>query len=49
MCRKNRVLGWCLLSAGLGALVTLLLGSGAPAVILALCLICAGVCLSGRR
>lgn len=48
MCRKNRALGGCLVAAGLGALVALLLGSGAVAVILALLLLACGVCMAGK-
>lgn len=49
MCRKNRVLGWCLIAAGLGSLLTLILGSGFLAVVLALILVGSGLWLSGKR
>lgn len=49
MCRKNRALGWCLTAAGVGALLTILLGSNVLASILALVLIAAGLCIAGRK
>lgn len=48
MCRKNRALGWCLISGGVGALLALLLG-GVLSVLGALAFICAGLCLCAKR
>lgn len=48
MCRKNRALGGCLVAAGAGALVALLLGGGVLAVVLALLLLGCGVCMVGK-
>ena len=49
MCRKDRALGSCMVAAGAGALLALLLGGGVLAVILALLLLACGVCTAGKR
>ena len=49
MCRKNRMTGACLISAGLGMVLTLLLGSGVLSAFAALALMTAGLVLAGRK
>lgn len=45
MCRKHRAAGWCLLTAGIGVLLGLLLGASVLGVLLALGLIGCGIWL----
>ena len=49
MCRKYQTAGACLISAGLGMLLGLLLGGGAMTVIVSLSLLAAGAVLAGKR
>ncbi len=49
MCRKYQTAGACLISAGLGMLLGLLLGGGAMTVIVSLGLLAAGAVLAGKR
>ena len=49
MCRKNRLTGACLVSAGLGMVLTLLLGSSVLAAIAALALLVFGLILAGKK
>lgn len=48
MCRKNQITGACLVSFGLGMLVSLLIG-GAFTVILSLAAIVLGIVLAGKK
>ena len=49
MCRKNRLTGACLVSAGLGMVLTLLLDSSVLAAIAALALLVFGLILAGKK
>ena len=49
MCRKYQTAGACLISAGLGAVLGLLIGSGALTVIVSLGLIAAGVVIARKK
>ena len=49
MCRKYQMAGACLISAGLGMLLGLLLGGGALTVIVSLALTAAGAVIAGKK
>ena len=49
MCRRFLTAGACLISAGLGMLLGLLLGGGALTVIVSLALLAAGAALAGKK
>ena len=49
MCRKNQTAGICLITAGLGMVLGLLIGSGAPAVIVSLAMIAVGVVILRKK
>ena len=49
MCRKNRLTGACLASAGLGMVLTMLLGCGVLSAVAALALLVAGVVTAGKK
>ena len=49
MCRKNRLTGACLISAGLGMVLTLLLGSSLLSAAAALALLVSGLVLAGKH
>ena len=49
MCRRFQTAGACLISAGLGMLLGLLLGGGALTVIVSLALTAAGVVIAGKK
>ena len=49
MCRKNRMAGFCLASAGLGMVLAMLLGSSVLCAIAALALLVSGLALAGKK
>ena len=49
MCRKNRFTGACLIAAGLGMVLTMLLGCGVLSAVAALALLASGLVLAGKR
>ena len=49
MCRKYQTAGVCLITAGLGMLLGLLLGGGALTVIVSLGLLAAGAARAGKK
>ena len=49
MCRKYQTAGACLITAGLGMLLGLLLGSAALTVIVSLGLLAAGAVIAGKK
>ena len=49
MCRRNRLTGACLVSAGLGMVLTMLLGSSVLSAAAALALRTAGILMMGKK
>ena len=49
MCRKNQLTGACLISAGLGIVLTLLLGSSLLSAAAALALLVSGLVIAGKK
>ena len=49
MCRKNQLTGACLAAAGLGMVLTMLLGCGVLSAIAALTLLVTGIVLAGKK
>lgn len=49
MCRKNRMAGFCLASAGLGMVLAMLLGSSVLCAVVALALLASGLVLAGKQ